>query len=117
MAHAGSLHEDDERGCSVEACVLACGRNRHDIDIARQNGPALRARSCDRQHAGAGADVEDRTNPAPWLLSLGEAIECQEAAARGAVMAGAEGKCGFDLDADAIERYAQPIMPTMYDES
>ena len=52
----------------------------------------------DGEHAGAAADVEDVARPP----TLQQAIEMQQAAARRAVMAGAEGEAGLDLDADVV---------------
>ena len=52
----------------------------------------------DRQHAGAGADVEHAAQPPP----LGQIVERHQAAARGAVVAGAEGERRLDLDSDVV---------------
>src|ERR1700728_255011 len=57
-----------------------------------------------------------------WRASLlaqhfADVIERQQAAARGAVMAGAESQRRFDLDADAIEWDAGAIMGAVHDEA
>ena len=54
---------------------------------------------------------------APLAQRLAEPIERQQAAARGAVMAGAEGERRLDLDADAVGRDAGAIMRAVHDEA
>ena len=44
-------------------------------------------------------------------------VERKEAAARGAVMAGAEGERGLDLDADPVRRHTPAIMRAVHDEA
>ena len=48
---------------------------------------------------------------------LADRIERQQAAARRAVVAGAEGERGFDLDADAIEGNARAVVRAVHDEA
>jgi hypothetical protein len=60
-----------------------------------------RARSGDGEHARTGADVED-VQRAAKPRRLQKPVERNEAAARGAVMAGAESQSRLDLDADAV---------------
>ncbi len=48
---------------------------------------------------------------------LGQIIERQQAAAGGAVMAGAEGQRGLDLDADVVGLDARAVMRAMHDEA
>jgi hypothetical protein len=50
-------------------------------------------------------------------MRRGNGVERQQASARGAVMAGAEGERGLDLDADPMRRNAVPIMRAMDDEA
>ena len=48
---------------------------------------------------------------------LAQRVEREQAAARGAVMAGAEGERGLDLDADPVGRHAPAIMRAVHDEA
>src|SRR5512135_2005371 len=48
---------------------------------------------------------------------LAQPIQRHEAAARGAMMAGAEGERGLDLDADPVRRHATAIMRTVHHET
>ena len=72
-----------------------------------------RFRRGDRQHAGAGAEIEH----APRTVRLQHMIEQQQAAARGAVMAGAERQRRLDLDAELVRRDARAIMLAVHDEA
>ena len=60
-----------------------------------------------------GADIEHVARPPP----LEQAVERQKAAARGAVMAGAEGKRRLDFDADPVWRDAGTVMRAMHGET
>ena len=60
----------------------------------------------DRQHAGAAADVEDASR-AP---AAKHAVQHQQAAARRAVMAGAEGQRRLDLDCDVVGPDSRAVM-------
>ena len=53
------------------------------------------------EYAGAGADIEDAPCAA-IARTLAQRLESQQAAARRAVMAGAEGERGLDLDPDLV---------------
>ena len=78
----------------------------------------------DGEDAGAGADVEHFDGGAAEsrgrrrcqdaatrrLAPLRQSVEGHQAAARGAVMSGAEGERGFDLDGDPRGRDAVPVM-------
>jgi len=48
---------------------------------------------------------------------LDDPIECEQAAARGAVVAGAKGEPCIDLDGDAIDPRALACMRAMHDET
>src|SRR5215468_6047522 len=52
----------------------------------------------DSEHAGPGADIKNTAR----AMSIENAVECQETAARRAVVPGTEGECRLDLDADPI---------------
>src|SRR4051812_5214931 len=46
-----------------------------------------------------------------------QAIQRQQTAAGGAVVAGAEGERGFDLDTDAVGLQARTVVPPMHQEA
>ena len=102
--------------CGAENPVarIACTRSPETLSRRFRARPAPRAdryrspapfvqrlRGGDRQHAGAGAEIEHAARP-PRLQHL---IEQQQAAARGAVMAGAERQRRLDFDADLVGRH------------
>ncbi len=97
---------------AVEACVVPRRLGCHRIDIACLHPLLQRERCGDGEHASTGADIEDAARPA--ALQLGG--EMQEAAARGAVMPGAEGEGGFDLDADLVDAQRAAVMRAMHHE-
>ena len=86
------------------------------IDVGRQHAPTQCAGGGDGEHARAGAEIENAPSSAADQR-LAQPVERQQAAARGAVMAGAEGQRRLDLDADAIERHAGAIMGAVHDEA
>src|SRR5581483_4021579 len=85
-------------------------RDGASVDVARQHGAAQRPRRRDRQHARTRSDVEDARagREAPQ-----DSIESGQASARGAVMTGAEGERGLDLDADAVAAQPRAMVPAM----
>jgi hypothetical protein len=103
--------DGDVACCAIDAHVRARDPHRDRIDVARHHLPMQRPRRRDRQHAGAGSDVEDgtRAGRAP--------LERQEAAARGAMVAGAEGERGFDLDRDAVSPHIVTMVCRVNDEA
>ena len=93
---------------------IGTGRaHRAAVDIGCEHGLPQDAGRRDGKHPRAGAEVED----APSWKRFADAIKRQQAAARGAVMAGAESQRGFDLDADAIVRDAGAVMGAVHDEA
>ena len=66
----------------------------------------------DRQDRAAGAEVERVARP----LAAHDAVDRLEAAGGGAVMAGAEGKPGLDLDGDGADMAQRAVMPAMHEE-
>jgi len=85
-------------GDAVEARVGVGDFDRDRIEVAEPDLALDDFRRGDGEHAGAAADVEDLARPS----ALQQAIEMQQAAARRAVVAGAEGEAGLDLDADVV---------------
>ena len=75
--------------------------------------PVQRLGGGNRQHAGAGAEVEHALRP-PRLQHM---VEQQQAAARGAVMAGAEGQRRLDLDAELVGGHPRAVMGAMHDKA
>ena len=72
-----------------------------------------RLRGGKRQDAGAGADVEH----APRALPLQRAGEGEEAAARRAVMPGAEGERRLDLDREVVRPHRRLVMDAVDEEA
>ena len=83
------------------------------IDVAGQHVSPQRLGRGDSENAGAGAEIEN----APWHLAPQHLIEQQQAAARGAVMTGAERQRGLDLDAELVRRHMRAIMLAVDDET
>ena len=67
----------------------------------------------DRQHAGAGAEIEH----AARMPGLQHVIEQQQAAARGAVVAGAERQRRLDLDGELVGRDPLAVVLAVHDEA
>jgi hypothetical protein len=67
----------------------------------------------DREHAGAGADIEN----AARAVGAQNLIQRKQAAAGGAVMAGTEGQCSFDLNAYAMRWNGCAVMRAMHHET
>ena len=70
------------------------------VDIGRDHAMMQCLGGGDREHAGAGPDIEDVAR----MAAAQQPVEGDEAAARGAVMAGAEGERGLDFDRDSLRR-------------
>ena len=75
----------------------------------RRRWRARRCRCRDRECAGA--------SRCAFEPALAQPVEREQAAARGAVMAGAEGERRLDLDADAVGRHAGAVMRAVHDEA
>ena len=110
---SGRDDDVDQRRGPVAPRILARGDHGLCVDIARQHVPAQQSRGGDGEHAGAGSDIEN----APRRFLLGDGVERQQAAARGAMMAGAEGERGLDLDADAMRGNLVAVMRAVNDEA
>jgi len=122
-------HELDQSRGAVETHIGARNAHRNRIDVACHHPAAQGAGRRNGEHASPAADVEDlvaarhdfATYPGEWELRrrperLHDPIKCQQAAAGGAVVTGAEGERGFDLDCDPIEGGARAIMWSMHHE-
>ena len=67
----------------------------------------------DGEDAGAGADIED----AARMFPLGEAVERDEAAARGGVMGSTEGNTRVDLEGESPGGHLAAVMAPMHQEA
>ena len=106
-------HRIDEGADAVAPRVLGRRRHRHGIDVAGLNGALEAFGGSDGENAGPRADVEDGARTPPPR----DAIEHFEAAARRAVMAGAEGERGVDLDCDVVGAHFAAAVRSMHDEA
>ena len=97
----------------IQPGVFAGDLHRGRIDIARQYFLVQRLGGGNRQHAGAGAEIEYAAGAA----SFQDVIEQQQAAARGAVVAGAERQRRLDFDADLVGRNPFAVMLPVHDEA
>ena len=107
------MRQRHHRRGAVQSHIGLRGDHRDAVDIAGDNRRAQDFRRRDRQHAGAGADIED----APCVPALCQHVQCQQAAARGAVMSGAESQRRFDLDADLVRADFIAVMRAVDDEA
>ena len=110
---AGRAHERERAGNAIEPRIGARGLDGDTVDIAGDDARPQYFRRRDRQHAGAGADVEHSPRPPPFR----QIIERQQASARGAVMAGAEGQRRFDLDAEVVGPHPHTVMRAVHEEA
>jgi hypothetical protein len=128
-AHTGGVCELDPRGYAIDARVVACNHERPRIYVAGKDRPMQCLGGGDGENAGAGADVED-ASPMPASRGggrvvrgaaatpiLGNAVKRKQASTGAAVMAGAEGKSGLDLNADLVGSNAAPMIRAMDDKA
>ena len=92
------FYDFDEAAGAIERGIGAGGAHGGAIVIRCEHRLPQGAGGGDGEHTRAGAEIEN----APSRMRLAQRIERQQAAARGAVMAGAERQRCFDLDADAV---------------
>ena len=113
-AQAVRVHDSDQRAHAIEPRIVARHRNRARIDVDGENRHAENLGGGDRKHARAGADIEDTPGP---LTAARQRIQCQQAAAGGAVMTCAE--CGgrLDFEADAMARHPRAVVRAVHDEA
>ena len=97
----------------VQPRIFAGDLHRGRIDIARQHLLVQRLGRRDRQHAGAGAEIEHAART-PRFQDM---VEQQQAAARGAVVAGAERQRRLDFDAELVGRDPLAVMLAVHDEA
>ena len=115
--NAVRLHDLHRRAHLVEAGVGARDADGAGVDVGRQHAAAQRAGGGDGEDAAAGAEIEDAPTATPPRQRLAKAIERKETAARGAVMAGAEGERRLDFDADAVDRDAGAVVGAVHDKT
>ncbi len=98
---------------AVEAGVLPGGNRRAPVDIAGEQRLAQGFGGCDRQHTGAGAEIEHPPRPfRPQHL-----VEQDEATAGGAMMPGAERQRRLDLDADPVGTDTVAVVMAVHHEA
>ena len=114
---AVGFHDLDHRARAVETGVGARDADGAGVDVGREHAAAQRAGGGDGEDAAAGAEIEDAPTPTPSGQRLAKVIEREQAAARGAVMAGAEGQRRFDLDPDPVDRDAGAVVGAVHDKT
>ena len=111
----------DVGGRAVVAGIVACHADRARIDVAPSTSRRSGFRRGNGEHASAGPNVEHERPSSPFAPRQGRSRclhgaagvglwrfhQVPAAAARSAVMAGAEGQRSLDLDADAAHRDAR----------
>ena len=107
------LDHGDARLNAVGTSILGSDGDGDWIHVARDHICIERPGGGDGEDAGAGADIEDTAR----MLPLGEAVERDEAAARGGVMGGAEGKACVDLEREPARRHLAAVMTPMHQEA
>ena len=95
---AGCAHECDQGRGAIDARISARRLDCARIDIACRDAGMKKSCRGNRQNPAAGADIEHALET-PALCKIGEHLK---APARRAVVAGAEGEGGLDLDADVV---------------
>ena len=125
-ADAFRLHHLDHRSGAIEPGIGARGAHGGGVDVGREHAPAQGARGGDGENAAAGAEIENPRAPLPGArlgyahgpaYRFAEPVEREQAAAGGAVMAGAERERRLDLDADGASRNASAVMGAVHDEA
>ena len=122
------MDELDSSPDTVDPRVVAGDGDRAGIDVACEHRPTQRSCRGDREHPCAGTDVEhvpfaplaERGGTATFALvasCLHQYVEGEQAAARGAVVPGAEGECRLDLNADLVHPHAGAMMRPVHDEA
>ncbi len=114
---AGRLHDADKGPDAVALGVVTRHAHGRRIDVGCQDAPAQRARGGDGKNAGAGAEIENPRRSLSAAERLTHPVEGQQTTARRAMMAGAEGERGFDLDADAVDRDPGSVVRAVDDEA
>ena len=107
------LDHDDARLNAVGTSILGSDGNGNWIHVARHDICIERPGGGDGEDAGAGADIED----AARMFPLGEAVERDEAAARGGVMGSTEGNTRVDLKGESPRGHLAAVMAPMHQEA
>src|SRR5262245_41032394 len=111
------LHDRDPRRHAVVPHVAPGDPHHGRIDVARQHAAAPQLRGRHGQHARAGAEIQGGARRGASAAALGQRIERQQAAARGAVMAGAESERGLDFHANGVDRHAGAVVLAVHHET
>src|SRR5208337_3156404 len=102
---------------AVQARIGVGDLDRHGIDVAGPDLATQDFRRRDGEDARAAADIEHGAGSKEIAPPLQEPVEMKEAAARRAVVAGAEGEDGLDLDPNVIRPHACAIVRAMHQKS
>src|SRR5690606_2508781 len=94
----------DPPGCVVQASVFLRYANGDRVDVGRQNRNAGEESKPDGEHAAARAEVEGVVR----TLAFKHSFDHLETAGRGAMVTGAEGEAGLDLDRNLAGLGAAP---------
>ena len=125
-ADAFRVDDLDHRSGAIEPGIGARGAHGGGVDVGREHAPPQGARGGDGENAAAGAEIENPRAPLPGARlgcahgpahRFAEPVEREQAAAGGAVMAGAERERRLDLDADGASRNAGAVMGAVHDEA
>src|SRR5262245_63399000 len=113
MIKPRGLHHADALSNAVLSGIFARDLDGNWIEVASNDGCIQRFRRGDGEDAGAGADIDDM----PRASSLGEPVECKQAATRRGVMGSAEGKACIDFKRETPWRHLAAIMTPMHQEA
>src|SRR5215211_7484884 len=113
MADARSGVEPDEAADAVQTRILARYPNRLRVDIAGYHALPHGFGGREGENARPGADVEHVPGSAPPQFPR----HGQKASLGGAVMAGAEGERGLDLDGEVVGPALLAVVGPMHQEA
>ena len=104
----------DEAGVGlVQGGVLVGDPHRGGVDVGADRDPAAGPRRRDGQDARAAADIQNPLEP----FALQQIVEGLQTADRRAVVAGAEGGAGVDLQIDGVGRHPSLVMRPIDEEA
>ena len=114
---AVGCNDRDKAAGTIEPDIVARGAHGAGIDVGREHADA-QARAAAMASTPLPVPTSSMRGARRARLGLLQiASSASEAAARGAVMAGAESERRLDLDADAVERHAGAVMRAVDDEA
>ena len=102
----------DARSDAVLHHIVLRHRHGHRIDIRRQNRNGGKLGNADGQHGAAGAQIQRIAR----MFAADDFADHVEAAGGGAVVAGAEGKTGVDLDTEIVDAARVAVVRAVHEE-